>query len=86
MAEKIILTFSGWCECNPDRVVFVLVGKNGTAKEYINGHEYLALPEYNEEDEDAICRDDYMLESTVDAQSTAVDGNYDFWDITVEGE
>lgn len=85
MSKKIILYFSGWAECDPDRVNFVSVSDEDIP-EVITGREWLALPEY---DEDAICRDDYVLESTVDAQATAIDGDYDDyenWDLRVEDE
>ena len=83
--EKIILTFSGWCECDPDKVNFVSLSDKDMP-EVITGREWLALPYYNEENEDAVCRDDYMLEDSVEAQKTALDGHYDFWDLDVEGE
>lgn len=86
MAERIILTFSGWCECSPEQIKFVYTG--GTPLpvghyETITGREWLALPEY---DEDAICRDDYTLEDTLEAQITALDGLYDHWSLNVEEE
>ena len=84
MAEKIIVSFSGWCECNPDKVNFVKTCDQD-GPEVITGREWLALPEW---DEDIVgpTRDYYMLESTADAQATAVDGDYDFWSIDVEEE
>lgn len=83
MDEKIILNFSGWCECNPDKVRFQYIGPEEDASDSISGTEWLALPEYNETQR-VRCRDDYMLESTVDAQATALDGDYDFWSLDVE--
>ena len=83
MAEKIIVSFSGWCEVNLDRVVFVYLGMDESVKKYINGHEWLDLPEYNE---DGICRDDYILESCADAQATALDGEYEDIHVEVEKE
>ena len=80
MAEKIILTFSGWCECDPDKVMFVSVS-DADIPERITGREWLRLPEY---DEDEMCRDDYTLEDTVQAQQTALDGNYEDWSVDVE--
>ena len=82
MAEKIILTFSGWCECNPDKVNFVKVS-DADIPEVITGTEWLALPEY---DEDGVCRDDYTLEDALEAQITALDGLYDHWSLEVEEE
>lgn len=85
MAENIIVNFSGWCECDPNRIKFLNVS-NKDIPEVITGGEWLALPDCDEENEDAACRNDYMLEDSVEAQKTALDGHYDFWDLDVEGE
>lgn len=84
MAEKIIVSFSGWCEVNLDRVVFVYLGMDESVKKYINGHEWLALTPTEDEGTIGPYRDDYTLESCVDAQATALDGSYE--DIFVEVE
>jgi len=84
MAEKIIFTFGGWCECDPDKVEFVSISDEDIP-EIITGREWLALPEW-EDDIVGPTRDDYMLEDSGEAQATALDGNYDFWELTVEGE
>ena len=83
--EKIILTFSGWCECDPDKVKFVSVS-DADIPERITGREWLALTEWQGDDTIEPHRGDYMLESTVDAQETALYGDYDFWDLDVEEE
>lgn len=85
MAERIILTFSGWCECNPDKVNFVKMS-SADGPEIITGREWLELQEEVSEGASVLCRDDYMLESTVEAQQTALDGDYDFWSLDVEEE
>lgn len=86
MAEKIIVTFSGWCECDPDKVNFVYLGVDKNAKEYITGREWLALTDWCDEDTIGPCRDDYTLEDTLQAQQTALDGNYEEWSLEVEKE
>lgn len=83
MAERIIVSFSGWCECNSDKVNFVYIGIDKNAKEYITGNEWLALPNYSETE---TCRDDYTLESCADAQVTAVDGSYEDVQVYTEEE
>ena len=86
MAEKIIVTFSGWCEVNLDRVVFVYIGMDESVKKYINGHEWLALTECEDEGTIGPYRDDYCLESCADAQATAIDGSYEDMHVEVEEE
>ena len=83
MAEKIILTFSGWCECDPDKVMFVSVS-DADIPERITGREWLALTEWQDSDTIGPHRDDYTLEDTVEAQTTALDGNYEDWYLQVE--
>ena len=86
MAEKIIVSFSGWCEVNLDRVVFVYIGMDKNVKEYISGREWLLLTECEDEGTIGPYRDDYMLESCVDAQATAIDGMYEDMHVEVEKE
>ena len=85
MAEKIIVTFSGWCECNPDKVNFVKVS-DADIPEVINGTEWLALTPTEDEGTIGPYRDDYTLEDTLEAQITALDGLYDHWSLNVEEE
>lgn len=76
MAEKIIVSFSGWCEANLDCVMFVYLGTDKSVKDYINGHEWLALTECEDEGTIGPYRDDYALESCADVQATALEGEY----------
>ena len=89
MSEKIIVIFSGWCECNPDKVNFVWMGggqlPNGY-KDVITGTEWLALTPTEDEGTIGPYRDDYCLESCADAQLTAIDGSYDDIHVEVEEE
>lgn len=86
MAEKIIVSFSGWCEVNLDRVVFVYIGMDERVKKYINGHEWLALTQTEDDGTIGPYRDDYILESCADAQVTALDGSYEDIQVEVEDE
>jgi hypothetical protein len=78
--SKIIVSMSGWCEANPEKVKFMYVGPEqyglmstgGT----ITGTEWLALPEND--------RGDYILECIESAFETAFDGEYNDIDIEVE--
>ena len=85
MAEKIILSFSGWCECNPDKVNFVKTSP-ADGPEVITGREWLELQEEVSKGSSLLCRDDYTLEDTLEAQITALDGLYNDWSLDVEEE
>ena len=84
MAEKIFVSFTGWCECDPDKVEFVYLGMDKNVKEYITGREWLELQEEVSEGASVPCRDDYTIMSCADAQATALDGAYE--DVFVEVE
>ena len=85
MTEKMILTFSGWCECDPYKVKFVSVS-GADIPERITGREWLALTKRQDGDTIGPHRDDYMLEWHPAPQATSLDGDYDLWDLNVEGE
>ena len=78
--SKIMVSVSGWCEADPDKVRFQLISDT-EGRELITGTEWLALPEY---DELELSRDDYILECTGTAFATALDGEYSQVDIEVE--
>ena len=81
--SKIIVSVSGWCEADPDKVRFQYIGPDDNAEQYITGAEWLVLPEYDEQE---ISRDDYILECAGEAFATAVDGEYSQVDIEVEDD
>ena len=85
MAERIILSFTGWCECNPDKVNFVKTSP-ADGPEVITGREWLELQEEVSKGSSLLCRDDYIIESCADAQATAVDGWYADIHVEVEEE
>jgi hypothetical protein len=79
MSKKIIVEFSGWIECDSDKVMFV-AGWNtdGLPDRVITGTEWLKLSQ----DE----QDEYILEDCVEAQKTALDGSYEHMDIIIHNE
>ena len=86
MAEKIMVSFCGWCECNPEKVNFIYTGRDKNVKEYITGREWLLLTPCEDEGTIGPYRDDYMLESCVEAQATALEGEYEDVHVEVEKE
>ena len=78
--SKIIVSVCGWCEADPEKIMFQLISSGGEA--YITGTEWLELPE--EGDENHAGRDDYILECAGTAFATAIDGEYDQVDVEVE--
>ena len=71
---KIIVEFSGWAECDSDKVMFFnLVNDN-----IITGTEWLKLSQ----DE----QDDYILEDCTEAQRTALDGSLEYLDVIIQNE
>jgi hypothetical protein len=71
---KIIVEFSGWAECDSDKVMFLnLVNDN-----IITGTEWLKLSQ----DE----QDDYILEDCTEAQRTALDGSLEYLDVIIQNE
>jgi hypothetical protein len=74
MSKKIIIEFSGWVECDSDKVMFVSLINDSV----ITGTEWLKLSQ----DE----QDDYILEDCIEAQKTALDGSYEHMDIIIQNE
>jgi hypothetical protein len=74
MAKKIIVEFSGWVECDSDKVMFMSILDDST----ITGDEWLKLSP----DE----QDDYILEDCIEAQKTALDGSVEHLDIIIQNE
>ena len=78
MAEKIIVEFSGWVECDSDKVKFQYISHDDDRCTVITGTEWLKLSEDD--------RDDYILEDCIEAQKTSVDGSYEHIDVIVVNE
>ena len=83
--SRIIVSVSGWCEADPSRTMFQYLGDRDDVDELISGEQWLSLPDYDD-DEQKICRDDYILECTGTAFATAIDGEYDYVEVEVEHE
>tara|TARA_B100000085_G_scaffold61107_1_gene53951 strand:- start:232 stop:495 length:264 start_codon:yes stop_codon:yes gene_type:complete len=80
---RMILEFSGWVECDPDKTTFQYIGgaalRNDPGfKEIITGAEYLDLTE----DE----RDCYILEDLGQAYTNSLDGELSDLVLEVENE
>ena len=73
---KIIVEFSGWVECDSDKVKFQYISNDDDQCTVITGTEWLKLSE----DE----QDDYVLEDCIEAQRTALDGEYEHLDVLVQ--
>ena len=74
MSNRIIVEFSGWVECDSDKVMFVSMLDDSA----ITGTEWLKLSQ----DE----QDDYILEDCIEAQRTALDGSLEYLDVIVQNE
>ena len=75
---KIIVEFSGWVECDSDKVKFQYISNDDDQCTVITGTEWLKLPKDD--------RDDYVLEDCVHAQETALDGSLEYLDVIVQNE
>lgn len=75
--SKIIVEFSGWVECDSDKVIFQSLSEDNS-RQLITGAEWLKLSQ----DE----QDDYILEDCTEAQRTALDGSLEHLDVIVVNE
>ena len=71
---KIIVEFSGWVECDSDKVKFLKL----LTDDVITGTEWLKLSQDDQ--------DNYMLEDCIEAQRTALDGSYEHLDVIVQND
>jgi len=78
MSNKIIVEFSGWVECDSDKVKFQYISNDDDRCTVITGTEWLKLSEDD--------RDDYILEDCIEAQKTSVDGSYEHMDVIIVDE
>ena len=74
MSKKIIVEFSGWVECDSDKVMFASMLDDSL----ITGSEWMKLSK----DE----QDDYFLEDCVEAQRTALNRSLEHLDVIVQNE
>lgn len=76
---KLIVTFSGWVECDPAKTTFTQYGnRHNKLPEQITGEEWMEL----EED----VQGDYVLECLGQAYTNSIDGELQELDIEVEDE
>lgn len=75
--SKIIVEFSGWVECDSDKVMFQSLSEDNN-RQLITGTEWLKLSQ----DE----QDDYILEDYTEAQRTALDGSLEFLDVIIRND
>jgi hypothetical protein len=75
---KIIVEFSGWIECDSDKVMFVAGWDTDGLPDLITGTEWLKLSQ----DE----QDEYILDDCAEAQKTALDGSYEQIDVIIVNE
>ena len=78
MPNRIIVEFSGWVECDSDKVKFQYISNDDDQCTVITGTEWLKLSQ----DE----QDDYILEDCIEAQRTALDGSYEHIDFIMVNE
>lgn len=71
---KIIVEFGGWVECDSDKVKFLKLATD----DVITGTEWLELSEDD--------RDDYIMEDYIEAQKTALDGEYEHLALIVKND
>ena len=78
MDKRITLSVSGWCEVDPDALLWMYTGEDNRTPTMITSREYMELDEEE--------RDEYTLESISKAFATSCEGEYDFFEMTIEGE
>ena len=82
MSNRIIVEFSGWVECDSDKVMFEYIGPEQyglmSTGRSITGAEWLKLSEDD--------RDNYILEDCIEAQKTALDGSLEHLDVIIVDE
>ena len=78
MSNRIIVEFSGWVECDSDKVMFQYISHDDDRSTVITGTEWLKLSQ----DE----QDDYILEDCIEAQRTALDGSLEYLDVIIQNE
>ena len=81
--SKIIVSMSGWCEADPDRVRFQYIGPDDNDEQYITGTEWLSLDEEAREDYHEAALEAYKLYmdayftalSRLEAEEEVIEGN-----------
>lgn len=76
--SRLIVTFSGWVECDPAKTTFTNIDLSNGHPEQITGEEWMEL----EED----VQGDYVLECLGQTYTNSIDGELQDLDIEVEDE
>ena len=78
--SRLIVSFSGWVECDPAKTTFTQYGYDSSSKlpEQITGEEWMELEEHEQAD--------YVLECLGQAYMNSVDGELQDLDIEVDDE
>ena len=74
--KRMVLGFSGWVECDPDKTFFQYIGEMAATKAIISGTEFMSLPEHEQ--------DNYILEDLGQAYTYSLDGELN--DLTIDIE
>ena len=74
--NKIIVSFSGWVECNPEETSFQYIGEIAANRAVISGTKYMRLSQ-NE-------KDNYILECLGQAYTNSLDGELMDLEVKVE--
>ena len=76
--SKLIVSFSGWVECDPEKTTFTNMDIGNCHPEQITGEEWMELEEH--------IQGDYVLECLGQAYTNSIDGELQDLDIEVEDE
>ena len=78
--KRLIVEFSGWVECDPDKTMFQYIGpeKYGlmSTGNVITGREFMALTEHEQ--------DNYILEDLGQAYTYSLDGELVHCDVEID--
>ena len=72
--KNIVLFFSGWVECSPEKVEF----RNLETGDIISGDAYVEMSEEQ--------RENYILEDAVDVMRDSEDGEFEQLDVHIEDD
>ena len=81
MNKRLIVEFSGWMECNPEKTQFVYVGSDPFegvmgGDIHITGREYMTLSQEDQQD--------FWLENLGETYCDSLDGELNHCDIEVD--
>ena len=74
--KRMVLGFSGWVECDPDKTFFQYIGDMAANRAVISGTKFMSLNENEQRN--------YILEDLGQAITYSVDGEFNELDIDIE--